>query len=381
VSPDAREVAASPSRDGSRPYGPATRAPARPERDFLVLEDGCIFAGCSVAARGVTFGEAVFTTGMSGYQEIVTDPSYAEQLVCFTAPMIGNYGVLPERDESGSVVARGVLMRRAGGEDWCRWLAEREIPAPEGIDTRSLVLRLRRVGALRAALVAGEGDPEEILAAVRAQPGMAGRALVAGVSTPEPYMVGAGEVHVALVDYGTKRSILRRLARAGARITVFPHDVPADEVLAVAPDGILLSNGPGDPAALPSEIAVVAELFGRAPMLGICLGHQLLGLAAGFSTVKLPFGHRGANHPVVERASGRVLVTSQNHGFAIEGGGPEISHVSLYDGTVEGLELPAERARSVQFHPEAGPGPHDAWPLLEGWVRALREEVVRARAA
>ena len=350
-------------------------------RGFLVLEDGSVFPGRSVASPGVAFGEAVFTTAMSGYQEVATDPSYAEQLICFTAPMVGNYGVHPDRDESGAVAARGVLMRRAGGREWLDWLADRGVPALEGVDTRSLVLRLRSEGAMRGALVAADAEPEEILEQVRAQPPMAGRALAAAVSTREPYTEGDGPTHVALLDYGTKRSIVRRLVAAGARVTVLPHDTPADEVLALEPDGVLLSNGPGDPAALPAEVAVVSELLGRVPLLGICLGHQLLGLAAGYRTEKLPFGHRGANHPVLDRARGRVLVTSQNHGFAVVGDGPEVSHVSLYDGTVEGLDLPGERARSVQFHPEAGPGPHDAWPLLEGWVHELREVRTRARAA
>ena len=344
---------------------------------YLVLEDGTVFPGRSVAAPGIAFGEAVFTTAMSGYQEIATDPSFAEQIVCFTAPMIGNYGVAPERDESGGVAARGVLMREAGGEEWCRWLAERGVVALEGIDTRSVVLALRSAGAMRAAIVAAEIDAAAALADVRAQPDMAGRALVRDVSTPAPYTIGSGPVRVALLDYGAKRSIVRRLVVAGATVGVLPHDASADEVLAGRPDGVLLSNGPGDPAALAVQTAVVAELLGRVPILGICLGHQLLALAAGHRTYKLPFGHRGANHPVLERATGRVLVTCQNHGFAVEGDGPEVSHVSLYDGTVEGLALPAERARSVQFHPEAGPGPHDAWPIVGAWV----EEVSRVAQA
>ena len=349
-------------------------------KDFLVLEDGSVFQGRSVGAAGVAFGEAVFTTAMTGYQEIVTDPSYAEQIVCFTAPMVGNYDVAPHREESRTIAARGVLMRQAGGDEWTSWLAARGLVALEGIDTRSLVLRLREGGSMRAAVVGREADVAGVLADVRRQPDMVGRALVADVSTSEPYACGAGDVHVAVIDYGCKRSIVARLGAGGARTTVWPHDTDAATILASGPDGVLLSNGPGDPAALPEEIAVVADLAGRVPILGICLGHQLLGVAVGYGTMKLPFGHRGANHPVLERSSGRVLVTSQNHGFAVTGEGGAVSHVSLYDGTVEGLRLASERARSVQFHPEAGPGPHDAWPILEAWIDELRKEC-HARAA
>jgi carbamoyl-phosphate synthase small subunit len=338
---------------------------------FLVLEDGSVFRGRSVAALGVAHGEAVFTTAMTGYQEVVTDPSYAEQLVAFTAPMVGNYGVSPSRSESARTHARAVLMRRSTGDDWPRWLVGQGIVALDEIDTRSLVLRLRRQGSMRAAVVAGPASVEEVLASVRRAAGMEGRPLVAGVSAREPYRVGKG-IPVAVVDYGCKRSILTRLSACGVEATVFPHDTGADTILASRPAGVLLSNGPGDPAALPDQVAVVRDLLGRAPILGICLGHQLLALAAGFRTFKLPFGHRGANHPVLEIRTSRVLVTSQNHGFAVEGEGPAVTHVSLYDGTVEGIALQGERARSVQFHPEAGPGPHDAWPLLEAWVEELR---------
>jgi carbamoyl-phosphate synthase small subunit len=344
---------------------------------FLALEDGSVFRGESVAADGFAVGEAVFTTAMTGYQEIVTDPSFAEQLICFTAPMVGNYGVAEGRSESGRPHARAVLMREARGPGWTDWLHERSVVALSGIDTRSLVVRLRKAGSLRGVVVAGQGSVEQAVEVARAHTPMAGRSLAPAVSTDRPFVYAdAGRVRVAVVDYGCKRSILRRLAGAGAAVTVFPHDVTADELRAF--DGVLLSNGPGDPEPLVEEIAVVHALLGAVPMLGICLGHQLLALAAGHTTYKLPFGHRGANHPVVDRASGRVLVTSQNHGFAVTPSeAREATHVSLYDGTVEGLDFPLEHARSVQFHPEAGPGPHDAWPIIESWV----EEVAYAEAA
>jgi carbamoyl-phosphate synthase small subunit len=340
-------------------------------KGYLVLEDGTVFDGESVAAEGHAFGEAVFTTAMTGYQEVVTDPSYAEQIVCFTAPMVGNYGVAAGRSESKRPHARAVLMREARGPQWTDWLHERGIVGLSGIDTRSLVLALRESGAMRAAAVTGEDTVEEALRAVREQPAMEGRALVADVSTAEPYVYSdSGTVRIAVVDYGVKRSILRRLASAGAQVTVYPHDVDADELSSY--DGVVLTNGPGDPAPLAGEIATVEELLGRVPVLGICLGHQLLALAAGMKTFKLPFGHRGANHPVLERASGRVLVTSQNHGFAVEPSeAREATYVSLYDGTVEGLDFGPERARSAQFHPEAGPGPHDGWPIIAGFVEEI----------
>jgi len=340
---------------------------------FLALEDGTVFRGTSVGAEGVAFGEAVFTTAMTGYQETVTDPSFAEQLVCFTAPMVGNYGVAAGRAESPGAHAKAVLMREARGPEWTAWLKQNGIVALTGIDTRSLALRLREGGAMRAVAVAGGVDETEALGAVRAKPSMAGAALVAQVSTPEPYVYcDAGSLRVAVLDYGCKRSILRRLAGAGAHVTVFPHTVDAASLRDY--DAVLLSNGPGDPEPLVDEVAVVRDLLGRIPVLGICLGHQLLGLATGHETYKLPFGHRGANHPVLERSSGRVLVTSQNHGFAVApSDDAEATHLSLYDGTVEGFDFPALGARSVQFHPEAGPGPHDAWPILEHWVQEVED--------
>ncbi len=340
---------------------------------FLVLEDGTTFRGESVGSEGCALGEAVFATAMTGYQELVTDPSYKEQILCFTPPMVGNYGVAPARSESRRPHAAAVVMREARGPAWTDWLAGHGVPALSGIDTRSLVLHLRDRGAMRAAVVTGEASVEETLRVVRAQPEMTGRSLVASVSTREPYVHSdSGGVRIAVVDYGCKRSILRRLASAGAAVTVFPYDVDADELARY--DGVVLSNGPGDPEPLREETATVAELIGRTPLLGICLGHQLLALATGLETFKLPFGHRGANHPVLDRRSGRVLVTSQNHGFAVAPSeGAEAAAISLYDGTVEALDLPDVRARSAQFHPEAGPGPHDAWPLISTWVESLAE--------
>jgi carbamoyl-phosphate synthase small subunit len=339
---------------------------------YLLLEDGTVFRGRSVGADGAAFGEAVFTTAMTGYQETVTDPSYAEQLVCFTAPMVGNYGVSDERGESDRPHARAVLMRQLGGHEWAQWLARHGLVALEGMDTRALVLRLRDGGAMRAVAVSDEDELslEGALEAVRGLPAMEGQALVAEVSTREPYVFSEGQPRVAVVDYGVKRSILRRLERAGTGVTVVPHSVQPAELDEF--DGVVLSNGPGDPEPLRQETETVRGLLGKVPLLGICLGHQLLGLATGHETFKLPFGHRGANHPVLDTRSGRVLVTSQNHGFAVRAASAEqATHVSLYDGTVEGFDFPELRARSVQFHPEAGPGPHDAWQILDGWVEEL----------
>jgi carbamoyl-phosphate synthase small subunit len=334
---------------------------------FLALEDGTVFHGESVGAEGAAFGEAVFATAMTGYQELVTDPSYADQILCFTVPMVGNYGVCRGRSESAGPHVKGVVMREAQGPAWTDWLRENGVVALDGLDTRSLVLHLRDKGAMWAAIGTGDEIPS-------VEGAMEGRALVARVSTPEPYVYAEyGRVNVAVVDYGTKRSILRRLAGAGVAVTVYPHTIDADELARY--DGVVLSNGPGDPEPLEEETAVVRDLLGRVPVFGICLGHQLLGLATDHETFKLPFGHRGANHPVLERESGRVLVTSQNHGFAVKPSeDAEATAVSLYDGTVEGFDFPELRARSVQFHPEAGPGPHDGWPLLEIWV----EEVAAA---
>jgi len=337
----------------------------------LLLEDGTVYAGESVGAAGSAFGEAVFTTSMSGYQEIATDPSFEAQIVCFTAPMVGNYGTDPGRCESRRPHARAVVMREARGPGWLEWLRENGVVALTGIDTRSLVLHLRDRGVMGAAVATGPYDEQRVLAEVRAQPEMSGTALVRDVSTREPYTyTQRGRARVAVVDYGCKRSIIRRLAAAGAAVDVFPHDVDADTVAKY--DGVLLSPGPGDPAPLEDEVAMVGQLLGRTDVLGVCLGHQLIARAIGRTTYKLPFGHRGANHPVLEHRSRRVLVTAQNHGFAVAAAEDDgVTHASLYDGTVEGLALPQLHARSTQFHPEASPGPHDAQLVLEGWVAGL----------
>ena len=338
---------------------------------MLVLEDGSMFPGNAVGAPGRTFGEAVFTTSMSGYQEVATDPSFEAQIVCFTAPMVGNYGTDPGRSESRRVHASGVVMREARGPGWIEWLRDHDVVALTGVDTRSLVLHLRERGAMRACIACDGAAQEALVEAVRAQPEMAGQALARDVSTKEPYTyTKRGRARVAVVDYGCKRSIVRRLAAAGAAVDVFPHDVDADTVAGY--DGVLLSPGPGDPAPLECETTMVGELLGRTEVLGVCLGHQLVARATGRSTFKLPFGHRGANHPVLEHRTGRVIVTAQNHGFAVVAGEDAgVTHASLYDGTVEGLALPDLRVRSTQFHPEASPGPHDARQVLEGWVAGL----------
>ena len=338
----------------------------------LILEDGAVFAGESVGADGFAFGEAVFTTSMTGYQEVATDPSFEGQIVCFTAPMVGNYGVDERRSESRRTHATAVMMREARGPGWTDWLHDEGVVALTGIDTRSLVLHLREAGAMRSAAVTGDHDIDEVLRAVREQPAMAGAALVDQVSTKEPYVFSeSGEARVAVVDFGCKRSILRRLEASGAAVDVFPHDIDADTLAGY--DGVLLSPGPGDPAPLREETRMLQDLLGRVPVLGVCLGHQLLALATGKDTFKLPFGHRGANHPVLDHRTRKVLVTSQNHGFAVAPGDESgVTHSSLYDGTVEGLDYPELRARSAQFHPEASPGPHDAASIISGFVEELK---------
>jgi carbamoyl-phosphate synthase small subunit len=369
---------------------------------LLVLEDGTALRGTAFGAEGEAFGEAVFNTGMSGYQEVLTDPSYAGQVVAMTAPQQGNYGTDPDDAESGQVHVSGFVVREAARRpsNWrtVRSLAEElsagGITGIEGVDTRRLTLRLRERGAMRCGLSTLDLDAGSLLERVRVQRGMEGADLAKDVSTTEPYpaaeLVGPasdafGPVYrVAAYDFGLKRNILRRLAAAGIEATVFPATTPAREVLADGFDGVFLSNGPGDPAATSYGIEACRGVLGTVPVFGICLGHQLLGLALGGRTFKLSFGHRGLNQPVQDRRTGRVEVTSHNHGFAVDPGGwprdadaaetafgrAELTHWNLNDGTLEGLRCGDVPALSVQYHPEAAPGPHDARYLFDEF-RAL----------
>jgi carbamoyl-phosphate synthase small subunit len=342
---------------------------------YLALEDGTVFTGRSAAAPGVAAGEACFTTAMAGYEESVTDPSYVAQVLCFAYPLIGNYGVDAGRLESGRVQCEGVVARTLRPA-FAAWLAEQETVAIDGVDTRALVRRIRDAGVLRCAL--GEADPDELLARARAEPPIDGRPLDRRVGTLVPFAVGSGP-RVTLVDLGCKRSIPGRLAATGLEVQVVPGDWDADAILATKPRAVLVGNGPGDPSVLDGPIEAVRGLLGRTPLFGICLGHQLLGLALGLETFKLHFGHRGANHPVRDLRSGRVLVTVQNHGYAVSAADAElVTHVSLNDGTGEGLA--GEDFASVQFHPEAAPGPLDALPFFDLIAETCRSARTFARS-
>jgi carbamoyl-phosphate synthase small subunit len=336
----------------------------------LVLEDGSVFPGRAVGAPGIAAGEACFTPASAGYEQAVTDPSYARQVLTFASPLVGNYGVDEQLLESDRVWTEGVVMRRARAA-WSAWLAARGVVALEEVDTRALVRRLREDGAMRCAL--GTAPPEELHARALAQPHLDWPRMVAEpelaspapayeTSVAEAYTVGAGP-RVVVLDLGCKRSIVRRLVETGLEATVVPGTWSAGEVLALGPAAVLVGNGPGDPAQLDGPVETIRELLGHVPLFGICLGHQLVALALGLETFKLPFGHRGANHPVRVTGTKRVLVTAQNHGFAVEPGDDAVvTHVSLNDGTVEGLA--GDGFETLQFHPEAAPGPHDAVPFF-----------------
>jgi carbamoyl-phosphate synthase small subunit len=359
---------------------------------FLLLEDGTLFRGTLRASLATTVAEVVFTTNMSGYQEVFTDPSYQGQIVVMTAPMIGNYGVNPADPESGKPQIAGVVVRelsrtfsnwRAEG-DLESYLAAAQIPILEGVDTRRLTRHLRTAGVMRGAVGAGESPSDEVRAALEACPSMEGLDLASRVSTTSRYEWGNPQAphHIVAYDYGIKRNILRLFDDAGCRVTVVPASTPAEAALELNPDGVFLSNGPGDPDAIEYAPAVVREIAEReVPIFGICLGHQLLGLTFGATTAKMPYGHRGGNHPVRDVATGRILITSQNHGFAVQGNEREIpgasalevTHVNLNDGTVEGLRHRELPVFAVQYHPEAAPGPHDGRPLFEQFMETVRK--------
>ncbi len=372
----------------------------------LVMEDGSVYSGRRFGARIDAVGEVVFNTAMSGYQEILTDPSYAGQLVVMTAPQIGNYGIAAGDSESRRLFL-GALVVKELSRIASNWRAEQTldeylngagVPGLEGIDTRALVRRLRTFGAMRGVIGDVQEADGELVARACAHPSMAGVDLASGVTLGRSYewdaqesllsgrwrqqdLFAAGQpipLHVVVYDFGVKWNILRCLSRRGCRVTVVPATLPAEEVLRMKPDGVLLSNGPGDPDPLTYAVGHIRSLLGRIPVGGICLGHQLLALAAGGRTYKLKFGHRGSNHPVMERGTGRVQITAHNHGFSVEADSlpsrtTEITHVNLNDGTVEGLALRDVPAIAVQFHPEASPGPHDAATFFDSFQRLMAQ--------
>jgi len=363
----------------------------RGRKGFLLLEDGALFRGSLFGGDEPTVAEIVFTTNMTGYQEVFTDPSYRGQTVVMTAPMIGNYGMNAADPESSQPQIAGVIARefsrtysnwRAEG-DLLTWLEAGQVPALEEVDTRRLTRHLRTLGVMRGVIAAGTEPSREVLAALDACPSMEGLDLASRVSTREQYSWGNPDAsyHIVAYDFGIKRNILRLFAEHDCRVTVVPAETSAAAALALEPNGVFLSNGPGDPAAVSYAPRAVREIAADGvPIFGICLGHQILGLTYGAQTVKMPYGHRGGNHPVKDIATGHVLITAQNHGFAVAGteteipGAPdlEVTHVNLNDGTVEGLRHRHQPIFAVQYHPEAAPGPHDGRPLFNAFMDTVR---------
>jgi carbamoyl-phosphate synthase small subunit len=356
----------------------------------VLLEDGAWFSGTAPFPFEPAYAEVVFTTNLSGYQEVFTDPSYLGQLVVMTAPMIGNYGINPEDVESDRPHVAGVVVRELSRtpSNWRstgplgEWLATAKVPIVTEVDTRQLTRHIRSRGAMRGVVALGEQPTEETRVALAASPSMDGLDLASRATVKQEYVEGPADArhHVVAYDYGMKRNILRLFAEHGCRVTVVPAETPAARVRELEPDGVFLSNGPGDPAAVTYAIEAIRDLAdGSIPMFGICLGHQLLGLALGGSTVKLPYGHRGGNHPVRDLMTGQVLITAQNHGFAVRGdasGTPgakalEVTHLNLNDGTVEGVRHREYPIFAVQYHPEASPGPHDAQGHFRQFLQAL----------
>ena len=370
------------------------------KRAILALADGTTFEGRSFGAAGEASGEVVFNTSMTGYQEILTDPSYVGQMICMTYPEQGNYGVTPADAESARPHATGFIVRHHA-EEPSNFRAERSLDAYLkasgivgiwGIDTRRLTKHIRTAGA-QMGVVSTDGSARALVDRARSLPGMEGQDLATRISTKTRYewtekgadawtdaertSEGKARFHVVAYDWGLKRAMLRLMAEAGSRVTVVPSSTTAAEVLALKPDGVFLTNGPGDPDAVVGARESVAALLGKVPVFGICLGHQILALAIGARTYKLKFGHRGANQPVKDLATGKVEITAQNHGFAVDdqslGARARVTHVNLNDGTVEGIEVLDAPAFSVQYHPEASPGPHDARALFRRFVRMMEQ--------
>ncbi len=367
---------------------------------YVLLADGTRFDGLACGADEAAVGEIVFTTSMSGYQEAMSDPSYAGQLIIFTYPQIGNYGVSAEAMESDRVHARAAIMRAAvdredapGAErGWLSWLTDCGVPAITDLDTRALVRHIRDAGAMKGGVFPDRISPAQAAEMIAAEPSMSGRDLAREVTPSSLVTLNEDDrPRIAMIDTGVKLSIIRNLRERGATLTLHPCTASAEDLLRDDPDAIFLANGPGDPAALDYIVQTVRELIGRKPVYGICLGHQLLCRAVGLETYKLPFGHHGANHPVKDLTTGRTEITSQNHGFAVLGpdgaktidtdeavrwetdfGAAELTHINLYDRTVEGLRLKDVPGATVQYHPEAGPGPHDALYLFDRFVDEIK---------
>ncbi len=382
----------------SGPHEPAAVPVAPPA--LLALADGTIFRGTSAAAAGLASGEVVFNTAITGYQEILTDPSYCRQIVTLTHPHIGNTGANREDVESGKVFAAGLVIRDLSAAV-SSWRAERDLSdflvsdkvvAIAGIDTRRLTRILREKGAQNGAVLAGSDDADQAVEAARAFPGLAGMDLAKVVTTARPYewsegrwQAGGGfgkgaeaRFHVVAYDYGIKRNILRMLVDRGCRVTVLPAQAPAADALALGPDGVFLSNGPGDPEPCDYAVRAIRQIIDAGiPTFGICLGHQLMGLASGARTVKMKFGHHGANHPVKDLERGTVVITSQNHGFAVDAdtlpANLKTTHISLFDGSLQGLARTDRPAFCFQGHPEASPGPHDIGYLFDRFVKMMQE--------